>query len=462
VTDRYDLALVNGICLTPSGRIATSIGVRDGRIVAIGDVPAAAAAEVIDAKGLHVLPGCIDTQVHFREPGNEQKEDLETGTAGAAMGGITAVFEMPNTNPLTLTAADLGDKLRRAAGRAWTDHAFFMGGAADNADALAELEALPGCSGVKVFMGSSTGSLLVPDDPTLARILHNGRRRMAVHAEDEPRLLERRALVPVGSSPALHPVWRDEESAIRATTRLVTLARAAGRRVHVLHITTAEEMEFLARNKDVASVEILPQHLVLSAPECYERLGTLAQMNPPIRAARHRDALWRAVQDGTVDVMGSDHAPHTREEKAKPYPQSPSGIPGVQTTLPLMLNEVNAGRLSLERLVDLLCSGPQRVYQIACKGRIALGYDADLTLVDLSARRRITNSWIRSRCGYTPFDGLEVTGWPVGTVIRGRAVMRDGELLGGPQGVPVRFMETLPRSSPRPGRGEGGAPERAG
>lgn len=439
----FDLIIRNGVCLTPSGRVETAIGIRDGRIVAIGDLGGAAAAEVFDAAGLHVLPGLIDTQVHFREPGLEHKEDLATGTAGAALGGIVAVCEMPNTKPSTLTAADLADKLARAKGRAWTDHAFFIGAAAENAERLEELERLPGCVGVKVFMGSSTGSLLVGDDATLGRVLAHGRRRAAIHAEDEERLRTRRGLIAAGSSPALHPVWRDEETALNATRRLIGLARAAHRRVHVLHVTTAEEMAFLAAHKDLATVEATPQHLILAAPECYERLGTLAQMNPPIRDGRHRTALWRAIDDGTVDVLGSDHAPHTLDEKAKPYPESPSGLPGVQTMVPLMLNEVAQGRLSLERLVDLLASGPARIYGIVGKGRIALGYDGDLTLVDLKAKRTITNAWIKSRCGYTPFDGMGVTGWPVAIILKGRIVMRDDQLLGAPSGAPLRFLETL-------------------
>jgi dihydroorotase len=392
---------------------------------------------------LHVLPGVIDTQVHFREPGLEHKEDLESGTRGAALGGVVAVFEMPNTNPTTTNAAAISDKLARAEGRAWCDHAFFLGATGDNAPTLAADERAPGCAGVKIFMGASTGSLLVADDAKLAAALGHGRRRVAVHAEDEARMNERRALIVPGGGPAQHPIWRDEESALRATTRLLALARAARRPVHVLHVTTGEEMPLLAAHKDIATVEVTPQHLTLAAPDCYAELGTFAQMNPPIRAAHHRDALWRALGDGIVDVIGSDHAPHTREEKARPYPGSPSGMPGVQTLVPIMLDHVAAGRLSLERFVDLVCSGPQRIYNIAGKGRIALGYDADLTIVDLAATRRIEASWIASKCGWTPFDGKRVTGWPMATVVRGALVMREGELVGKPRGQPVRFVDTL-------------------
>jgi dihydroorotase len=442
VSQSFDLIVRGGIAATPNGIAPCDLGIRDGRIAALGSV-AGSAAETIEAAGLHVLPGVIDTQVHFREPGMEHKEDLETGTRAAALGGVTAVFEMPNTSPPTTHAAAIEDKVRRATGRAWCDFAFFAGASEENAGALAALERLPGCCGVKIFMGSSTGTLLVADDEALEAVLRSGTRRCAVHAEDEPRLRERLALVREGADVSVHPVWRDEEVALRATRRIVALARKAGRRVHILHVTTEEEMAFLAGHKDLVTVETTPQHLTLAAPDCYARLGTFAQMNPPIREARHREALWRAVTDGVVDVIGSDHAPHTREEKARPYPQSPSGMPGVQTLAPILLDHVAQGRLTLERFVDLTSAGAARIYNIAGKGRIALGYDADLTLVDLKARWTIEDDWIASKCGWTPFAGMSVTGRPIATIVRGSGVMRDGALLGKPRGRPVRFLETF-------------------
>jgi dihydroorotase len=443
MSDHLDLIIRGGTCMTPAGRIAADIGVRGGRIAAIGDLGRQPSAQALDAKGLTVLPGVIDTQVHFREPGHEQKEDLESGTRAAVLGGVTAVFEMPNTNPSTTTEAAIRDKLKRAQGRAWCDVAFFVGAAAENASELAVLERLPGCAGVKMFMGSSTGSLLVADDEGVAAVLGHGVRRVAVHSEDEARLKARKSIAEAASSPHAHPEWRDVDTAVMATERLMRLARAAGRPVHVLHVTTAEEMAILAQNKDLATVEVTPQHLTLAAPDCYDALGTRAQMNPPIREARHREALWRALEDGVVDVIGSDHAPHTLEEKARQYPQSPSGMPGVQTLVPVLLDHVNAGRLSLERFVDLTSAGPQRIYGIAGKGRIAVGYDADFTVVDLKARRTIENKWIASKCGWTPFDGMTVTGWPMATVVRGTVAMREDEAVGQPAGAPVRFVATL-------------------
>ena len=439
----FDLIVRGGTLLLPSGRVRTDVGIRDGRLATIGDLSGAGAAETFDATGLHVLPGVIDTQVHFREPGLTHKEDLTSGTAAAVLGGITAVFEMPNTKPDTLTADDLQDKLQRADGRARCHVAFFVGAAKENLDQLAEIEQLPGCAGAKVFMGSSTGSLLVEEDELLERVLRAGRRRVAVHAEDEPRLRERFSLVEESTSPADHPRWRDVEVAVRATKRLLALARHTGRPVHVLHVSTADEMSLLAEARAVATVEVTPQHLTLAAPECYERLGTLAQMNPPIRNTSHREGLWRAVDAGIVDVIGSDHAPHTRKEKSKPYPASPSGMPGVQTLLPLLLDHCAAGRLTLERLVDLTSAGAARIYGIAAKGRIAVGYDADLTLVDITATREITGSWLASRCGWSPFEGMKVTGWPMATIVGGRIAMREGQLLGEPAGRPIRFIGTL-------------------
>jgi len=446
MAETYDLIIRGGTLWTPSGPEMTDVAVRDGRIAAFGSFAEGLGAQELSARGLMVLPGVVDTQVHFREPGLEHKEDLESGTRAAALGGVTAVFEMPNTNPSTTTAAAIADKLQRANGRAWTDHAFFVGAAADNIDTLADLERLPGVCGVKIFMGSSTGSLLVEDDDTLRAVLNAGRRRVAIHAEDEPRLRKRKALLDESAGAGQHCYLRDPETAILATKRILRLSRETGRRIHVLHVTTADEVPLLAAHKDLVTCEATPQHLTLSAPDCYERLGSHAQMNPPIREMVHTDGLWRGIREGVFDVIGSDHAPHTLEEKAKAYPGSPSGMPGVQTLLPLMLDHVNAGRLTLARLVDLVCTGPSRIFNIAGKGRIALGYDADFTLVDLYAVRTIEGAWLASKCGWSPFEGRRVTGWPMATVIRGAIVMRDGELANAPSGKPVRFQETLTAS----------------
>jgi dihydroorotase len=442
MSDIFDLILKGGTVVNQDGAHLRDIAVKDGRIAAIGAFDAARAGEAVDCRGLHVLPGLIDTQVHFREPGLTHKEDLETGSRAAVLGGVTAVFEMPNTNPLTTNAAAIEEKLARARGRMFCDHAFYVGGTKGNARYLPELEQLPGVSGVKIFMGSSTGDLLVPDDEGVREVLRHGRRRVAVHSEDEELLKAGKANAREGDWTS-HPECRPVAAAVRSTTRLLMLAREERRRIHVLHVSTAEELPLLAAAKDIATVETTPQHLTLAAPECYKTLKGLAQMNPPIREARHREALWEGVRQGVVDVLGSDHAPHTLEEKAKPYPASPSGMPGVQSIVPIMLDHVAAGRLTLERLVDLLAHGPHRIFGIAGKGRIAVGFDADFTVVDLKARRMIRNEDAATRCGWTPFDGVTVAGWPVGTIIRGRRVMWMGDILGAAAGAPLRFTEAL-------------------
>jgi dihydroorotase len=360
------------------------------------------------------------------------------------MGGVTGVFEMPNTNPLTTTRETFEEKIRLGTRRMHCDFAFYIGGTHDNVAQLPELERLPGCAGVKVFMGSSTGSLLVADDDALEAVLRHGRRRVAIHAEDEERMIARQG-ERVEGDPSSHPVWRDDESALLATRRILRLARETGRKIHILHITTPDELALIAANKDIATCEVTPQHLTLAGEEAYPRLGTHAQMNPPIRSGAHRDGLWRYLRQGVPDVLGSDHAPHTIEEKARTYPASPSGMPGVQTLLPLMLDHVAQGRLTLQHLIELTSAGPQRVFGLRTKGRIALGYDADFTVVDLKARWTIEQDWLASRCGWSPFTGMDITGKPVGTIIRGHRVMWEGTLANAAIGAPVQY-DSVPLS----------------
>lgn len=438
---QYTTIFKNATLVNHDGEGLADIGVRDGRIAALGSV-GDDAAEIVDCKGLHILPGVIDTQVHFREPGLTHKEDLESGSLSAVMGGVTGVFEMPNTNPLTTSRETFDDKIARATNRMHCDFAFYIGGTHENVGELTVLEKLPGCAGIKVFMGSSTGSLLVADDDGVERILQAISRRAAFHSEDEY-MLEARKHLRIPGDPSSHPIWRSPEVALNCTKRLVGLARKTGKRIHVLHISTAEEIAYLADHKDVASVEVTPHHLTLDET-AYTRLGTYAQMNPPVRDKAHREAIWGGVANGVADILGSDHAPHTREEKDHPYPESHSGMTGVQTLVPIMLDHVNAGKLSLARFVDMTSAGPNRLFGIANKGRIAVGYDADFTIVDLKRRETITNDWVKSRAGWTPYDGVTVTGWPVGTVVRGKTVMWQGELVTASTGQPMRFLEALP------------------
>ena len=436
----FDLILKNGTVHTPAGPVRTDVGVRAGKIAALGGA-LGDAGEAIDCGGLDILPGVIDSQVHFREPGLEHKEDLESGSRAAVLGGVTAVFEMPNTNPNTDSTERITDKLKRAHHRMWCDHAFYVGATAENAEDLKELERIPGTSGVKIFMGASTGSLLVDDDAALARVLTSGRRRVAIHAEDEARMNARKDLR-VENDPSSHPVWRDDESAMLATRRIIDLARAAKRRIHILHVTTPAELEYIAGHKDIATCEVTPQHLTLAAEDAYPRLGSYAQMNPPIRSAAHREGLWHWLNQGVPDVIGSDHAPHTKEEKAKAYPGSPSGMPGVQTLVPLFLNHVAEGRLTLQRFIDMTSAGPQRIFGLVGKGRIALGYDADFTIVDLKKRWTVGPEWLASRCGWSPFEGDTLIGKAIGTIVRGHRVMWEDSLANAAIGEPVRFEAT--------------------
>lgn len=450
---KVDLVIKKGQVVLPSSADPSEGGeliiaevdivVHAGKIIHIGNSKEYISQTEINARSLMVFPGVIDTQVHFREPGLTHKEDLASGTRAAIKGGVCTVLEMPNTHPPTTSKEAFNDKINRTKNRIFSNIGFFIGATQTNCEQLGLLENLPGCAGIKIFMGSSTGELFIEDDLTLQKALSSGSRRVAVHCEDNYILKERRKLILEDPNQRLavnlHPVWRNEQSALSATQRLLNLAKKNQRPVHVLHVTTAEELELLQKNFEIATVECTPQHLTLFAPECYDRLGTLVQMNPPIRDERHFQALWRAVQNKVVTVIGSDHAPHTLDEKSQPYPQSPSGMPGVQTLLPLMLNHVFAHRLSVGRLVELVCDHPAKLFGIKNKGQIRVGFDADFTIVDLQTQRIIKNSWIESKCGWTPFDGYPVHGWPIYTVVGGHIGMQDDQIVDTPYGAMVAF-----------------------
>lgn len=439
------LLIRNGICVIPEPstgqlqEVETDLLVQDGRIEKIGRDLKLTASQTLDVRGLHVLPGVIDSQVHFREPGVTHKEDIESGSKGALLGGVTGFFEMPNTRPPTTTRELFLDKINIAEKKSFTNYAFFVGANIENIDTLSELEKMPHCSGIKVFVGSSTGSLLIEDDFNIERVLRSGQRRVTFHSEDEYILLQRKHIATESKDVKQHHVWRNVDSAVSSTKRILNLARKVGRPVHILHVTTADEMQILSQAKDIATVEVLPQHLTLSAPECYERLGTLAQQNPPIREKHHQAALWKGIQDGTVDIIGSDHAPHTLQEKKQEYPNTPSGMPSVQTLLPIMLHHVNQGRLGLPRLVQLMCEAPRKVFGLKDSGRIEIGASAQLTIVDMGRTEKIENRWIASRTGWTPFDGMKVQGWPVHVILNGKIALRDGEIILQHAGAALEF-----------------------
>ncbi|MEZ6017785.1 MAG: dihydroorotase [Planctomycetota bacterium] len=447
-----DLVVVGGDVVSEYGVHRADVWIQAGLVRMVGaDVArlAPTGTAQLDAAGKLVFPGLIDPQVHFREPGLEHKEDLASGGLCAIAGGMTGFLEMPNTNPLTTDPERLADKLERASGRSPADFGFFIGGTAENADRLGEWETLPGCAGVKVFMGSSTGNLLIPDDATLERVLRSGKRRVTVHSEDDPRLKERYAAIGPDVHVREHPHIRDVECAMRATRRLLALAEKTGRPVHLLHVSTAEEIELVRERAlgDLVTVEVTPNHLFLAAPDCYEEHGTWAQMNPPVRDRRHQATLRQAVADGTATCIGSDHAPHTAAEKAKPFPVAPSGIAGTQTILPLLLTAVRDGWLRLPDIVRLCLTGPCHVYGIQGRGPLAPGVEGDLVLVDPTRRGPLPVEALHSRAGFSPFVGVELAGWPCATVLRGEVVYRvtgqdglRGAAVGAPTGRALRFL----------------------
>jgi len=433
----FDTIFKNANITTEDKNFSADIGVKDGVISEIGNLNDNAET-ILNLKNLDLIPGVIDTQVHFREPGATHKEDLKSGTKAAILGGVTGIFEMPNTDPSTTNLEALLDKFRRAKDRSYCDYAFYVGGTEDNSKDLPNLEKVDGCCGVKVFMGLSTGSLLVSGDDDLSKIMAEINSRASFHSEDQSHLEERKKFQVQGDTSS-HELWRNDEQCFIATKRIVQIARKYNKNIHILHVSTGQEVEFLANNKDIASVEITPQHLTLSAPDCYNELGNYAQMNPPIRDKSHQEKLWNAIGNGVADIIGSDHAPHSREEKDQVYPNSPSGMPGVQTLVPIMLNHVNNKKLSLNRFVQLTSANPSKLFKIKNKGFIDIGNDADFTVIDMQKERVIENSWIASKCGWTPYDGMKVKGWPVITVIRGNIVMKEDELFD-PIGQPMQFV----------------------
>ncbi len=437
---KFDVVIPDCDTVIEGKRQTATLAISNGKISAINPASGWEAKRTLKTTGLTCLPGVIDSQVHFRDPGLTEKEDFESGTRAALKGGVTAILDMPNTLPPTTTPQAYLEKLETVRPKAWTHFGLFAGAIKGNAEDLTQIEKLPACVGVKIFMGKSTGGLLLCHEEELKEALSRVSKRVAVHCEDEDLLEELKLKIPENATSAHHPVWRNEETAIRATTRLLKVAIETKQPVHILHITTKQEMELLRNRPSFVTTEVTPQHLFFASPDCYEQLGSRVQMNPPIRSKDHREALWKALLDGTVDVIGSDHAPHLLSEKSKPYPNCPSGMPGVQTLLPILLNWVSKDKLSLERVVELICSKPAEIYSFKNKGTIKVGADADLTFVDLNESRTIEDSWIESRCKWTPYDGVQVKGWPKGVLLCGETAMWDEEVLEGPLGKPLEYI----------------------
>ena len=438
MSQTIDLLIKNGSCFIDDKLQKVDLAVSNSKIQEIGDLKNLKGKNEVNAKDLLVLPGVIDTQVHFREPGSIDVENLESGSKAAVLGGITSVFEMPNTDPPTSNHTEFNKKLSLAKNRMFCNYAFYFGATPQNIDDLKNLNNLEGCCGVKLFAGSSTGNLLVKDEKDIEKVISNSSKIVSIHSEDEDILNLRKKFIKKGDISS-HPLWRNEECAMSSTRRVVKIAERYNKKIHVLHVTTKEEAEFLSRYKGNVSFEITPQHLTLIAPECYEKLGSLAQMNPPIREKKHQDMLWKAIKDNVADIIGSDHAPHSLQNKKKKYPLTPSGMPGVQTLVPIMLNHVNNNKLTLNNFVKLVSENPSKIFGIKNKGYIKEGFDADLTIVDMNMKKTIKNEWIASKCGWTPFDGYEVKGFPLGTIVNGKAIVWEGKLIEKANGRPLVF-----------------------
>ena len=437
MSENYSLIIKNGSCYVNGRLEKTDLALMGNKIKKIGKIEANN-SKVFDASNKIVLPGIIDTQVHFREPGSTDREDLESGSRAAVLGGVTSVFEMPNTNPPTSNLVEFDKKLNLAKNRMHCNYAFYFGATPENTDQLSKLKGLKGCCGVKLFAGSSTGKLLVDKEADIEKVISKSDRIVSIHSEDEEILNLRKKFIKEGDVHS-HPEWRNTECAISSTRRVVKIAERYNKQIHVLHVTTKEEVDFLAMHKKNVTFEITPQHLTLYAPDCYDKLGTFAQMNPPIRTKEHYDRLWVAVKNSIVDVLGSDHAPHSKEDKNKKYPASPSGMPGVQTILPIMLNHINNEKLSLEQLIKLMCENPCKIFGIQNKGYIKEGFDADLTIIDMNKEQTINNKMMASKCGWTPFNNMVVKGFPVAAIINGKIVMSNGKVVTEGFGQPLEF-----------------------
>ena len=412
--------------LLPNGEfLVGDVEIRGGKILRVAPSIAAVGDREIMAKGLTLLPGVIDPQVHFREPGLEHKEDLFTASCACAKGGVTSFLEMPNTRPLTTTQAALDDKLSRAAEKCLVNYGFFIGATPENLPDLLSANPTPG---IKVFMGSMHGQLLVDGEATLEAIFAAGDRLIAVHAEDQARINQRRQEFAGMDDVAVHSQIQDNQAALLATQLALKLSNKYQRRLHILHLSTGEEAELLRQEKPSwVTAEVTPQHLLLNT-SAYEKIGSLAQMNPPLRAPRDNEILWQALLDGVIDFIATDHAPHTLAEKAQVYPNTPSGMPGVETSLPLMLTQAVQGRCTVAQVANWMSAAVAKAYKIPNKGKIAPGFDADLVLVDLDNYRPVVREEMVTKCGWSPFEGWNLTGWPVVTVVGGKVVFEKGKL----------------------------------
>ena len=417
------LLISGATCILPTGQARVDLLIENGKILGIDPPQGASVDETIHAEDLVVIPGVVDDQVHFRDPGLTHKEDLHTATRACAKGGVTSFLEMPNTKPTTTTCDRLAEKLTLASEKCLVNYGFYIGATPANLDELKLAKRTPG---IKIFIGSSTGDLLVDDQQALERIFAETTLPICAHCEDEATVRANSLRLGGGSKYEDHSQIRDEAAAVIATKRALDLAIRHRHRFHVLHVSTAAETELLRDPQGLITAEACPHHLFFNVDD-YERLGSLVQMNPSIKTSADNEGLWRALKDGRIQVIATDHAPHTLEEKQQPYPKSPSGLPAVENSLALMLDCVNAGICSLESVVHWMCDAPSRVWDMVGKGRIAEGYDADLVLVDLGRKQTVRNENQQTKCGWSPWDGVTLQGWPVRTIVGGKTVFLDGK-----------------------------------
>lgn len=425
--------------ILPNGEfIIGDVLTQGGKIVEVAsEISNATPTQEIDAQGLTLLPGVIDPQVHFREPGLEHKEDLFTASCACARGGVTSFLEMPNTRPLTTSQSALDEKLQRAANKCLVNYGFFIGATGDNLTELVSAQPTPG---IKIFMGSMHGQLLVDQETVLEQIFAHGSRLIAVHAEDQARINQRRQEFAGIHDPAIHSQIQDNQAALNATQLALKLSKKYQRRLHILHMSTAEEAELLREDKPSwVTAEVTPQHLLLNT-SAYQTIGTLAQMNPPLRSPHDNEVLWQALRDGVIDFIATDHAPHTLEEKSQTYPNTPSGMPGVETSLALMLTSAMAGKCTVSQVVKWMSTAVAKAYGIPNKGEITPGYDADLVLVDLNTYKPVKREEVLSKCGWSSFEGWNLTGWPVTTIVGGEIVYNQGKVNTEIRGQALTFL----------------------
>ena len=436
---RQKLLIKNGTLINSTKVYKSDILIEDGIIKKISPQINDECTNVIDASNLHVMPGAIDPQVHFREPGLTHKEDIHHGSKGAVAGGVTTFFEMPNTNPATISVELLNKKNDIAKNTSVANYSFFIGATHDN---IEEIKKVDNNCGIKIFMGSSTGTLLVDDETALENIFAHATRVIAVHAEDEDILNEvAQKIKPTKFSD--HVKMRPVEAAVAATKKAIKYALKYNKKLHILHLSTAEEVEIIRQHKstNLITAETTPQHLLLESPDIYNRIGSLGQMNPPIREKYHQDELWKGLRDGTINCIATDHAPHTLEEKNNLYDKSPAGMPGIETSLPLMLNQVTAGKIELTDVVKWMCENVTKIYGVKNKGFIKPGYDADITIIDMNKEKIVKGNQMQSKCGWSAFDNQKLKGWPVTTIVNGNIVYENEMINTKFLGKPVLFHE---------------------